>query len=141
SASFNRYCLTNGIGRHAAQALFPAVLQDQGDGVRQARPAFLDGPTLAVGSWNFRTVTDVPLAIAFDNGGEFISHSCLRGMRAARFRFFAPAILSGPEVCSLALSSNCNTAREPFRPVSRNKRPSITPRRTWERSRSPPRAR
>ena len=55
-------------------ALLPAILQNQGNGLRQAHATLLDSPSLAVSSRDFRTKADVPAIVVFDYCSEFVWH-------------------------------------------------------------------
>jgi hypothetical protein len=65
------------IRGYAAKAYLATVLQDQGDGIRQTRTAFLGCSALTVGPRNLRAVTDVPVAFPLNYGGKLVVHAFL----------------------------------------------------------------
>jgi hypothetical protein len=66
--------LALGTRWNAPQAFFAAILQDEGDSLRQALSGFVPASALAVGARHLRTVRDVPLTVAFEHGRELIAH-------------------------------------------------------------------
>src|SRR3954464_12331838 len=65
-------------GRSAAQPIAAPVFEDERNRVGQAAARLDLCVTLAVCARDLRTVRDVPLAVAFEDRGEFISHRPFR---------------------------------------------------------------
>jgi hypothetical protein len=66
------------IPREPSPGILTPVLQDEIDGTREILLALFDGFTLAVGSRNLGTISDVPLPILLDDCGELVVKISLR---------------------------------------------------------------
>jgi len=54
-----------------------AVLEDERDGVGEALAGLLLRSALAISPWDLRAVGDVPVSVAFEDGGKLVLHGCL----------------------------------------------------------------
>ena len=63
-----------GIVGHAAQAVFPAVFENQGDSLRETVARFVLSKALAVGSGDFGAKRNDPVAITFEHRRELVMH-------------------------------------------------------------------
>ena len=77
SVSRNADDILERIGRKPTFGIFPPVLQNQSNSVGKVLLALFNALALAVSSGNLRAVTDVPLLIAFDYGGELVMQNVL----------------------------------------------------------------
>ena len=61
-------------GGNAAQAVLPAVCEDQCDGLRETLTGVVRCVALTIGPRNLKAVGDIPGTVLFDNGREFVVH-------------------------------------------------------------------
>jgi hypothetical protein len=59
---------------NAAEAIFPAVFENQGNGGSQTGPSLFFGSTLAVRAGDLGTIRHDPIALALEDGREFVVH-------------------------------------------------------------------
>ena len=74
SGSIHHNNLALGLDLNGAQSVLAPIFQDKGNGGSQAGPRLGLGSSLAVGTGNFRTVGQHPVAVALENSGELIPH-------------------------------------------------------------------
>src|SRR5436190_1182880 len=68
------YHVADGRFRCPAQGIFTAIFKNQRDGLRQVRSGIFHCLALSVGSRNFRTVCNVPIAVSFDDRRKLVVH-------------------------------------------------------------------
>jgi len=73
--SSDRKGFSKGIGRNAAKAIFPAILQNQCNGGGEIGAALFNRMTLSVGAWDFGRPADIPFAILLNHCCELIPHA------------------------------------------------------------------
>ena len=54
--------------------VLPAILEDEGDGFAEIRACFFGCAPLPIRSGNLGAVSDEPLILVLDDGGEFVVH-------------------------------------------------------------------
>ena len=66
---------SSGTPRRASSRRF---LKNELDGLGEALARLLLRSALAISPWDFRAVGDVPVPVAFEDGGKLVLHGCLR---------------------------------------------------------------
>ena len=94
-ASSNGHRCTLVVFRQTPQRVFPPIRKDQLDGFRKALHGFGFGLSLSVGTEDFRALSDEPLLVAFDDGGEFVVHRGFPLIRASEVHPANPAAWTG----------------------------------------------
>lgn len=74
AASLNRYRLASDAPGQATQRIVSPVFQDQSYRCGEAFSRGYLCATLPIGTWNLRTIRHEPLAVAFDDCRELVSH-------------------------------------------------------------------
>jgi hypothetical protein len=96
------------VHRQRAEGLFPAMFQNQSDGLTQIRQAFFTRFALTIGAGNLRAIRDVPRAILLDNRRELVAHASFyrRHTRASRVPACSHALIASASRC-VCLSLFC----------------------------------
>lgn len=75
SASLDNHPIALGVRRNSSKRIFAPMFQNESDGFGQARSRFFFRSSLAIGAWNLRAVSDVPIVVTFEYCRKFLVHS------------------------------------------------------------------